>query len=301
MPVIQNLMKRMGFVKLSRFGLVLTPDGRILSMRPSVLDDGIGGRIVGWEDGDLAAAELQKWEPARPAPAQAVAPRLAMPPPLPVRTTQPAPVVAKPAPTPAPPVVIVPVAPPVVKPAPASVAPEPVEVEDDWEWTIAIARARAAAEEADDAARTLARPAPLPVSSMSGEWPRTEPLGSIDYEDYSTVHRVVKIPPREEKTVVAIPPRAASPATVIPVPKLPNAHTIPRDITLRPVVRTAPPAPPRRMPKGTSPSVDTQVTKVMEDTLTNVAAIGDRTKPGISIPRAAATVALPHVKRTASR
>ena len=47
--------------------LVLAPDGRILSMRPSVLDDGLGGRVVGWEDGDLAAAELQTWEPARPA------------------------------------------------------------------------------------------------------------------------------------------------------------------------------------------------------------------------------------------
>ena len=68
MPAIDSLMKRLGYVKLSSYGLVLTPEGRVLSMRPAALDDGLGGRIVGWEEGDLAAMELDKWEPARPAP-----------------------------------------------------------------------------------------------------------------------------------------------------------------------------------------------------------------------------------------
>ncbi|MBC7973836.1 MAG: hypothetical protein H7138_02540, partial [Myxococcales bacterium] len=62
MGAIQHLLQRLGFVKLGRFGLELTPDGRILSTRPAVLTDGAGGRIVGWEDQDLAAAELPRWE-----------------------------------------------------------------------------------------------------------------------------------------------------------------------------------------------------------------------------------------------
>src|SRR5688500_14448610 len=77
MPAIDNLLKRFGFVRLSRYGLVLTPEGRIMSLRPEVLDDGMGSRIVGWQDRDLAAVELAKWEPARPAPQRAVATRLA--------------------------------------------------------------------------------------------------------------------------------------------------------------------------------------------------------------------------------
>ncbi len=56
MPAIEHLLKRMGFVRLSKYGLVLTPEGRIMSLRPAVLDDGMGGRIVGWRDHDLVAA-----------------------------------------------------------------------------------------------------------------------------------------------------------------------------------------------------------------------------------------------------
>src|SRR5687768_3195264 len=107
MPAIDTLLKRLGFVRLDRYGLVLTPEGRIMSLRPAVLDDGLGGRIVGWTDGDLAAMELQKWEPARPAPKTAVATRVAVaPPPIPT----PKPIVA-----------------------------EAAQVEeDDWEWEIAL-------------------------------------------------------------------------------------------------------------------------------------------------------------------
>jgi len=93
---ISSLLQRMGFVKLDDFGLVLTPDGRILSVRPTVLDDGLGGKIVGWQEGDLAAMELAQWEPAVPARK----PSKTSPPPLPR---------AKP-PT-APPMAVAPVAP----------------------------------------------------------------------------------------------------------------------------------------------------------------------------------------------
>src|SRR5690349_11907119 len=129
MPALDSLLKRLGFVRIAHYGLVLTPEGRIMSLRPAVLDDGLGGRIVGWPDGDLAAMELQKWEPARPAPMPAVATRLAItPPPIPLpRPTKPVAVVV---------------------PAPVVAAPAQVE-EDEWEWEIALARARAAAEESE--------------------------------------------------------------------------------------------------------------------------------------------------------
>ena len=61
MGAIDNFLKRWGFAKLDRYGLVLTPDDRVISMRPAVLDDGLGGKIVGWLEGDLAAMELEHW------------------------------------------------------------------------------------------------------------------------------------------------------------------------------------------------------------------------------------------------
>ena len=132
MPALANLMKRFGVVQLSRYGLVLTPEGRIMSLRPAVLDDGLGGRIVGWPDGDLAAMELQKWEPARPAPKPAVATRLAItPPPIPLPKQA-----------------------PMAVPAPV-VAQAPQVDEDEWEWEIALARARVAAEESELAAASV--------------------------------------------------------------------------------------------------------------------------------------------------
>lgn len=136
MTLVDRLLKRVGLVKVSRFGLVLTAEGRIMSLRSAVLDDGLGGRIVGWHDSDLAAMELEK-VPLAPAPQRAVAPAVAIS--LP--------------PVPRPPV---PKAPPVIAvkvPVPAPVVAVAEEMdEDDWEWHIALARARAVAEEADQKA-----------------------------------------------------------------------------------------------------------------------------------------------------
>ncbi len=74
MGAIDNFLKRRGYAKLDRYGLVLTPDERVLSTRPAVLDDGLGGKIVGWADGDLATMELDRWAPAAmPAAAKTVA------------------------------------------------------------------------------------------------------------------------------------------------------------------------------------------------------------------------------------
>src|SRR5580704_18261323 len=60
---ISRFLARLGFVRIGKYGLVLTPDDRILSTRPAVLDDGLGGKIVGWVEGDLAAMELEHWQP----------------------------------------------------------------------------------------------------------------------------------------------------------------------------------------------------------------------------------------------
>src|SRR3990167_937978 len=79
MPVLDTLMKRLGFVKLADYGLVLTPEGRVISIRPAVLGDH-SGRIVGYRDDDIAALELAPWEQPRPAAPPAVAPRVATPP-----------------------------------------------------------------------------------------------------------------------------------------------------------------------------------------------------------------------------
>src|SRR5215216_2360482 len=68
MGAFENFLKRQGYAKLDRYGLILTPEGRVLSTRPAVLDDGLGNRIVGWLEGDLAAMELDRHgEPKKPA------------------------------------------------------------------------------------------------------------------------------------------------------------------------------------------------------------------------------------------
>lgn len=177
MGAIDNFMKRWGFARLDRYGLVLTPEDRVISTRPTVLDDGLGGKIVGWLEGDLAAMELDHWAAPRRATAKRVtAPaslhKLPPAPPLAARTIAPA------APAPAP--VVAAVAPAAVAPAPAprplpgvshvaspvtaptaiqAPAPAPAPVvaemeepgEDEWEWEIAMARARATAEESEQA------------------------------------------------------------------------------------------------------------------------------------------------------
>lgn len=216
MGAFEDLLKKQGYVKLDRYGLVLTDDDRILSTRPAVLDDGLGGKIVGWADGDLAAAELEVYGAAKkPAAAAKVAantglqsrpPAPPAPPRVPgVRVTAPMAVVAAPAPV-APPRIAAattppPVAAPVVEPAPiappapvvrctasavakvAQVADEPELTEDEWEWEIAMARARAAAEDVQTAASTIAsgftKPsAPKKTQPMTAVAPRALAQGS---------------------------------------------------------------------------------------------------------------------------
>ena len=274
MPAIDHLLKRLGFVRIARYGLVLTPEGRIMSLRPAILDDGLGGRIVGWPDGDLAAMELAKWEPARPAPQTAVATRLAItPPPIP-----------RPVPLPV----------PVVTPAAAPIVAQPPQVdEDEWEWEIALARARVAAEEVEQAAASARAPRarletiPPPAVTLTSapvtqpklavvKIPTIEELPRIDFEDRTQV--TLPPPPTpvvapKTTQVVAIPPVATakpqarpgtSPPTIIPIPKLPSIKD--RSSQIQPVVAPATrpslragEAARTRFAKGTGPVDGTQV------------------------------------------
>ena len=305
MGAIHRLLERMGFVKLDRYGLLLTPDGRILSSRPAVLDDGLGGRIVGWLDGDLAAMELQKWEPARPAPKQATASRVAVAfaptVPQPVRPPMPpaakvvapaasvAPVRAEPrlpgvAPVAAP--VVAPVPAPVVAatvPAPVAAAEEPGE--DDWEWTVAMAKARAAAEEAETAAAAPKFVAPPPVAAPKPAFvpAKTAPMAKVAAPKQTAPMAAVPEPPvlpepeAEEDWEALIAKASAAPKTIIPVPTLPRASSaaIVRP-AITPVARPAM-APLRRVPRATNRIEDTVRT-------TAAPANDDKTSPGIALP-----------------
>jgi hypothetical protein len=256
MPAIQHLLQRWGFVKLRRYGLELTSDGRILSTRPAVLDDGTGGRIVGWQDGDVSIWKLSRRSEAPrvgsevasgatravilmpPAPGPAIRPA--------IPASSEASATAGPAPSR-----------PSARVIPAAVAGEPTVDEDDWEWTIALARARVAVEETE-AARPPAvasrpgspavRPPERPTLrssatadlAASGDWREADAADTVEasaYEDYRVSTRLPRIVPE-----LALPrtlPGTASPSTVIPVPALPTVDATRRS-RLEPVVRTAP-------------------------------------------------------------
>lgn len=304
MPSIQSVMKRLGFVKLRDYGLVLTPEGRILSIRPAVLDDGVGGRIVGWKDDDLAAMELERWselgramaaQPAsRPAVARPVAvrPIAPIPPPPPVspppvspRSVSP----PKPIAPGLPPIAVAPVAPSPTPQKPLVVAPEPVVEEDDWEWTIAIARARAAAEEAEQAVVAARRP-PAPVASPAAKaptpskpatstdpirrdsWEATQPLNDFDVSDYTS-------PTNKVLGVVKIAAAAKSPPPLgVPTPPQPL-----------PVVKPAPvPTPPNRsFSRGLSPVTVIPIPKIPKVEPSRIApVVVRRTGPAPIVPLA---------------
>jgi hypothetical protein len=248
MSAINRLLKRWGYVRLDEYGLLLTPDGRIVATRPAVLDDGRGARVVGWRDGDLAGLELEPWRsaPKRAAPRPA-APKPAAPRPAASAPPIPAPVTASAPPSiPRPVVAPEPVAmavldagparradadpPPPAAPAPPvasdpSVASDPVVIvppisvdvpaepaeDDEWDWEIALARARAAAA-------PLPRvPAPPPVMpAASSRWVAARAL--TDGDDDTPVNRTTNgaAPTRPHRS-------GATPSTVIPVPRLPAA------------------------------------------------------------------------------
>ena len=269
MGAIERFLAKWGYAKLDRYGLVLTPDDRILATRPAVLDDGIGGRIVGWRAQDLAASELETWTPGVvKARREILTISLPAGPPPPAVVFAPEPPRPAPVPAPAPaPVLAWPVA---ASPAPAPVvAPEPPVEEDEWEWEIAMARARA---EAADAAES--------------EKADSAQTAVVDHESWTTptpakpsrpAPQPMRVPfgaqiPRPQSTVSVTPS-----STVIPVPKLPTIDPGQLRASL-PAARPYTP-PPRRLPRATGNH---------EETVRTLAAPAndDRTTPGMTIPSA---------------
>ncbi|HEY4059350.1 MAG TPA: hypothetical protein VGM39_22185 [Kofleriaceae bacterium] len=324
MSAIDRMLGLLGAVRLKDYGLVRTPEDRILSIRRSTLDDGLGGRIVGWRDTDLAPAELQPFgapkapakRPQFPSAAYPIVPQPAAPA-VPVAAATP---IARLAVVP-PPVAVprpVVVAPRVVTPPPVAAAP--VVEEDDWEWTIAIARARAAAEWAEEAALvaqvaisdlsdtgTFTQVEALPLPTMSN----VQALAPVT----ATVPRIELAPQKPARARATMPPPLGIPTpphavpalprvetrpqvsrTVIPVPTLATT-TVPRN--LAPVVRSPvrqmphpiPPAQPRRFAKGTGPMLPTtKALDIGDDTTPNLN-VGDETVPAIyAAPAASATL-----------
>ena len=269
MGAIERFLAKWGYAKLDRYGLVLTPDDRILSTRPAVLDDGIGGRIVGWRTQDLAASELETWTPGVVKARREIL-TISLP-----AAPPPRPVVFAPEPAPAPtpagapaPALAWPVA---AAPAPAPVvAPEPPVEEDEWEWEIAVARARAEAADAAEAEKAEAA--------------RTE---VVDHESWTTpapakpsspAPAPMRVPfgaqiPRPQTMIPATGPSS----TVIPVPKLPTIDPALVRASMPPARPYSPP--PRRFPRSTGNH---------EDTVRTLAAPAndDRTTPGMSVPSA---------------
>lgn len=172
MGTFHRLLERLGFVRLADYGLLLTADRRVLTTRKAILDDGYGGCVVGWTDGDLATMELAAWGTPKPPPPKA------LPPPPPRRITASKPVVAEPAlPSPEPVVAPEPVAPPPEPVAPPAAAePEPPVEEDEWEWEIARARVRAIADEVVEKADAMIARKPVAVVARTPVAPIREPL-----------------------------------------------------------------------------------------------------------------------------
>jgi hypothetical protein len=275
MTAIQHLLQRWGFVQLRRYGLELTSDGRILSARPAVLDDGTGGRIVGWQDGDVSIWKLSRWSEAPRVGSEVasgatggVTRGVIVMPPAPAPAVRP----AIPASSEARATAVPPPSRPSARVIPADVAGEPTVDEDDWEWTIALARARVAVEEAE-----VARPpavAPRPGSpalrpperptlrssatadlAASGDWREADAADTVEASAYADYRVSTRPLPRivPEPALARTLPGTASPSTVIPVPALPTVDATRRS-RLEPVVRTAPSSTlVSRFAKGTGP------------------------------------------------
>ena len=230
---IHTLLERMGFVRLRDFGLLLTPDRRVVTTRP-VLDDGFGATVVGWEGNDLAMMELPAKPPTAAAVSMAAAPAPApmVTPTLPARLAAAAPpgfIPVTPTPTPAP--VPIALAPTLPAPVVTATPPEVDDGEDEWEWEIAMARVRAT--EATEPVKSHRQP----TSHTTSQWLTAEPLTSPWKED-TAIRSVTQLARVSEQQLAA----ANNPRTIIPVPTLPVADA--REIT-----RQLPM--PRRLARGT--------------------------------------------------
>lgn len=338
MGAIDRFLERFGYARLDRYGLVKTPEGRILATRPAVLNDGLNGRIVGWLEDDLAAMELDRWDAPRVAPTKTVAGKKVVaqrakpassPPPLPGVAPAPIVITAPPAPaTPEP--VVTPVAanvaaPVIPAPSPAIIATPAVEAEppveeDEWEWEIAMARARAAAEETDTAATAMSftRPAAAPAKAETlPAWPKTEELEHFRDEWTELSDQKPRVmSPLEKKLAVAR--STPSGGTKVPLargsaaspPRLPEPTPGPQPQVRKTVIPV--PSLPTARPADLRPTFSTaqpprriaRSTNTLDDTVQTLAApppANDTTSPYVTLPSEVKPVGYAHTKRVAAK
>ncbi|HTJ43276.1 MAG TPA: hypothetical protein VL463_14320 [Kofleriaceae bacterium] len=254
MGVLDSLLGRLGFVRLDQYGLVRSPDGRITMMHRRVLDDGMGGRIVGWRADDPAPTVLEPMDLVpRTAVKQVEAARASIA------------MAAKHVPA-------------AVTAAVEAKKPEATIVEDedgdeDWEWQLALARARAAADEAEAASVKLptlvAATKSEPVLAVAKLTPsRTQPVPVVAPAPPpapAPISKMANIEPIERARIArgSAPPNAAQQSSrVMSPPKAPvikeraKPPAIPARAAERPLplpapedttrTRPAPPAVPTR-------------------------------------------------------
>lgn len=276
---IHDLLARWGFVRLADYGLVLTPDKRILSTRPAVLDDGHGGRVVGWLASDLAAAELDRHGEERPAivpPIVPTLPRLPKPAPAPG-------VVARPIVDVTGAALVAAAVMPVASIATATLAvatlesPPTPDEEDDWQWEIAMARARAVADEVAGATppapvtRTPVTRTPVTRTPIPRVATITKAVDPVALAELAASHR--EDVTRVEPIKLAAAPHAPRTGTVIPVPVLPVA-TVAQPV--RPLDLDAP----RRFPRSTNQQLSSHAPRRSTNQISAMAD-DDRTRPRI--------------------
>lgn len=275
MAVIESILARAGYVKLSRYGMMLTPDGRIVDLHAMTSDVPFAAPVPG-----PTVAPIAPPAPPPPAPAPRVAAPVA-----PVAT----PVAPRSASMPS--VIIS-----------ADVLPDDgddgLADDDEWEWQLALARARIAAAETEAAkmpapairalpnatvARRAAPPATPPHRSAAAPIVRPAPA-PIARPAAAPIARPAAEPARVRRTTsagaaVAPPARpiAAAPTPARPIAVTPPTRPIaaappparlqppplpPPPVVAQPAplpVTPLPPSPPRRFARGTGPLVPAQV------------------------------------------
>lgn len=261
MSIADSIMARMGYVKLGNYGLALTPQGRIITTQPAILDDGSGGRIVGWARGDLAELSLATLPVGKaPAPPAAIpdAPAIAFAPTVPMTP------VSRPAPPPIPVQVaktldaVAQFSTPSMPPAPVNTSDEYEDEDDDWDWQMAVARARAAADEVQAVVAKPPAPAPMPRPSAPQAPALVAPTG-VKVTPPPMPQRAPRMTApviRDSSMVAARPPAKptvaplhAAPAPLPPRRAARGTGQLAGDVTAKVAVAPVPrPAPQRPMP-----------------------------------------------------
>jgi hypothetical protein len=150
--LVDEVLAKAGYVRLSKYGLMLTPQGHIISLQPRLPDEGSSARIVGWLEGCEPNGSFQLPDQFVNPP-RAAAPAVASP----VATPRPS---ALPPPPPAAATSAKPKA--VARPLPG-VIPMPSDEDEEALWAAAVERAKQAADTVAPPVAATAAPAPIPV------------------------------------------------------------------------------------------------------------------------------------------